>query len=87
MLVAASGPVLARSVVCWLQPAGQSQPEVLCVVSPVQAFSFYDQLLEAAERKRDLSLDHAKDLLQSAYGRPMPGPGKEAWIRAPVSQS
>ncbi|KAI0228859.1 Suppression of tumorigenicity 5 protein [Lamellibrachia satsuma] len=66
-------------------PAGQSQPEVLCVVSPVQAFSFYDQLLEAAERKRDLSLDHAKDLLQSAYGRPMPGPGKEAWIRAPAA--
>ena len=55
------------------------------MVSPVQMSSFYDQLLKAVEKKRETSLDHAKDLLQSAYGRPMPPPGDEAWIRAPVS--
>ncbi|KAK2186329.1 hypothetical protein NP493_205g00004 [Ridgeia piscesae] len=66
-------------------PTGQSQPEVLCVVSPVQMSSFYDQLLKAVEKKRENSLDHAKDLLQSAYGRPMPLPGDEAWIRAPAA--
>lgn len=27
------------------------------------------------------SLDDAQELLQAAYGRPMPLPGREAWIK------
>ena len=72
------------------QPPGsggeERLPEVICVVSSLGgAWGLYGRLLAAAERKRSTSLDHVQELLEAAYGRPLPAPGREAWVRVTVS--
>uniref|UniRef100_K1QQT9 Suppression of tumorigenicity 5 n=1 Tax=Magallana gigas TaxID=29159 RepID=K1QQT9_MAGGI len=56
-------------------------PEVICIISPVDAFSMYNELLDAAEECRHKSLDLAKELLSAAFGRPLPEPGKVVQVR------
>ncbi|XP_062582123.1 DENN domain-containing protein 2B-like isoform X2 [Saccostrea cucullata] len=56
-------------------------PEVICIVSPVNAFSMYNELLDAAENCRHKSLDLARELLSAAFGRPLPEPGKLVQVR------
>ncbi|XP_061173444.1 DENN domain-containing protein 2B-like isoform X2 [Saccostrea echinata] len=56
-------------------------PEVICIVSPVDAFSMYNELLDAAENCRHKSLDLARELLSAAFGRPLPEPGKLVQVR------
>ncbi|XP_071120563.1 DENN domain-containing protein 2C-like isoform X3 [Mytilus edulis] len=60
-------------------PAGL--PEVICIVSPVDAFSMYNDLLDEIEDKRQLSLTMAKELIVAAFGRPLPEPGKMVHVR------
>ncbi|XP_052065291.1 DENN domain-containing protein 2C-like isoform X2 [Mytilus californianus] len=60
-------------------PAGL--PEVICIVSPVDAFSMYNDLLDEIEAKRQLSLIMAKELIVAAFGRPLPEPGKMVHVR------
>lgn len=56
-------------------------PEVICIISPVDAFSMYNELLDAAEDRRHKSVDLAKELLSAAFGRPLPEPGKVVQVR------
>ncbi|XP_048727203.2 DENN domain-containing protein 2B-like isoform X3 [Ostrea edulis] len=56
-------------------------PEVICIVSPVDAFSMYNELLDAAENCRHKSLDLSRELLSAAFGRPLPEPGKLVQVR------
>ncbi len=59
-------------------------PEVLCIVSSLGSWQFYESLLKTLEQKRKESLDRATELMQAAYGKPLPRPGMEAWIRSMV---
>ncbi|XP_033753036.1 suppression of tumorigenicity 5 protein-like [Pecten maximus] len=61
-------------------PAGLS--EVICIISPVDAFSMYNELLDDIEQRRQHSLYHAQELMAAAFGRPMPDPGKVVQIRS-----
>ena len=76
-------------VYCCYQPPGRGNrlPEVFCVVSTHEARPFYEQLLLAVERKRYMSMEHAQQLIQAAYAKPLPLPGKEAWVRSMVGCS
>ena len=56
-------------------------PECYCIISKLQSWNFYNELLKQVQRKRFVSAEHAHELLQAAYGRPMPLPGQEAWIK------
>ncbi|ELT91942.1 hypothetical protein CAPTEDRAFT_183656 [Capitella teleta] len=65
-------------------PPGQGNrlPEVLCIVSMHEAIAFYDQLLIALERKRYGSIELSQHLLQAAFAKPLPMPGKEIMVRS-----
>ncbi|KAK3101747.1 hypothetical protein FSP39_006091 [Pinctada imbricata] len=56
-------------------------PEVMCIISPVDAFSMYSELLDEVENCRHKSLDLAKELLSAAFGRPLPNPGDMVQVR------
>ncbi|XP_076471126.1 uncharacterized protein LOC143301017 [Babylonia areolata] len=64
-----------------IQPPDSSLPEVLCIVSPVDAFNMYNKLLVEMETLRSKSLDHAQELMAASFGRPLPSPGKVCHIR------
>ena len=63
--------------------------KVSCLVDWVDVWSrwkgcvvpFVSQLVEKMEKKRWESMENCKSLFKSGYGRPLPDPGKEAWIR------
>ncbi|XP_060072364.1 DENN domain-containing protein 2C-like [Ylistrum balloti] len=61
-------------------PAGL--PEVICIISPIDAFSMYNELLDEIEQRRQHSLYHAQELIAAAFGRPMPSPGDVVHIRS-----
>ncbi|OWF47953.1 Suppression of tumorigenicity 5 protein [Mizuhopecten yessoensis] len=63
-------------------PAGLS--EVICIISPIDAFSMYNELLDEIEQRRQHSLYHAQELMAAAFGRPMPSPGDVVHIRSLV---
>ncbi|KAL4225265.1 suppression of tumorigenicity 5 [Mactra antiquata] len=56
-------------------------PEVICIISPVDAFCMYNTLLEEIEKKRRDSLDAAQELIAASFGRPLPQPGQTEPIR------
>ncbi|XP_045177331.2 uncharacterized protein LOC123537576 isoform X4 [Mercenaria mercenaria] len=56
-------------------------PEVICIISPIDAFTMYNTLLEEVERKRFVSLDAAQELIAASFGRPLPSPGVSETIR------
>ncbi len=69
----------------WQSPGkGNRLPEVFCVVSGLDAFAFYGKLLDHVEKRRISSSEHAEELLQAAYGKPLPDPGEEVWIQVTV---
>ncbi|XP_052799651.1 DENN domain-containing protein 2B-like isoform X2 [Mya arenaria] len=64
-----------------LVPPKSKIPEVICIISPVEAFSMYNELLKHIEEKRQESLDSAQELIAAAFGRPLPQPGQTETIR------
>ncbi|XP_076450251.1 uncharacterized protein LOC143286535 isoform X2 [Babylonia areolata] len=65
-----------------IQPRDSSLPEVICIISPVNAFNMYNKLLSEIETRRFKSFDHAQEMIAASFGRPMPKPGKVCHIRA-----
>ncbi|KAL8594866.1 hypothetical protein ACOMHN_016107 [Nucella lapillus] len=65
-----------------MQPRDASLPEVICIISPINAFNMYNKLLSEIESRRFKSLDHAQEMIAASFGRPMPKPGKVCHIRA-----
>ncbi|XP_041367823.1 uncharacterized protein LOC121382310 isoform X2 [Gigantopelta aegis] len=65
-----------------MQPPESKLPEVICIISPIDAFNMYNSLLNEIEKKRNVSLDLAQELLAASFGRPLPNPGKVVHIRA-----
>ncbi|XP_070199365.1 DENN domain-containing protein 2A-like isoform X2 [Littorina saxatilis] len=64
-----------------MQPRDASLPEVICIISPVDAFNMYNILLSEIETRRLKSLDHAQEMMAASFGRPLPKPGKVCHIR------
>ncbi|KAK6191595.1 hypothetical protein SNE40_003242 [Patella caerulea] len=56
-------------------------PEVLCIISPVDASNMYNTLLNEIELKRVKTLELAQELLAASFGRPLPKPGQDVQIR------
>ena len=56
------------------------------MVTDVGATSLYGQLLDDAEQKRQLSLQHVQELLIAGLRATLPSPGKEAWIHTMVRE-
>ncbi|XP_060565637.1 uncharacterized protein LOC132724716 isoform X2 [Ruditapes philippinarum] len=56
-------------------------PEVICIISPIDAFNMYNTLLEEIEKTRLVSLDAAQELIAASFGRPLPSPGQTETIR------
>ncbi|XP_052220267.1 DENN domain-containing protein 2A-like isoform X2 [Dreissena polymorpha] len=56
-------------------------PEVICIMSPVDAFTMYNELLMHIEEKRAISLHSAQELIAATFGRPLPQPGQTETIR------
>ncbi|KAL5006548.1 hypothetical protein ScPMuIL_015354 [Solemya velum] len=56
-------------------------PEVLCIISPVDAFNMFNTLLDEIEKKRLISINEAQELIAASFGRPLPSPGKVVHIR------
>ncbi|KAK3598780.1 hypothetical protein CHS0354_020893 [Potamilus streckersoni] len=69
-----------RRIMC--SRSGGKFPEVICIISPVDAFQMYNSLLEHIEKRRAVSLDHAQELIAAAFGRPLPNPGYTLHIKS-----
>lgn len=65
-----------------VQPRDSSLPEVICIISPIDAFNMYNKLLSEIEARRYKSLDHAQEVIAASFGRPLPSPGKVCHIRS-----
>ncbi|RUS72247.1 hypothetical protein EGW08_019988 [Elysia chlorotica] len=64
-----------------LQPPDCSLPEVICIISPIDAFNMYNTLLSEIEQRRRISSDLAHEVIAASFGRPLPKPGKVCHIR------
>ncbi|XP_046337062.2 DENN domain-containing protein 2A-like isoform X2 [Haliotis rufescens] len=64
-----------------IQPPDSNLQEVICIISPVDAFNMYNKLLDEIEKRRATSTDLAQELIAASFGRPLPGPGKVVNIR------
>ncbi|CAL1547490.1 unnamed protein product, partial [Lymnaea stagnalis] len=64
-----------------IQPPDVSLPEVICIISPIDAFNMYNELLNEIEARRKMSMDVALELIAASFGRPLPKPGKVIHIR------
>ncbi|XP_067655162.1 DENN domain-containing protein 2A-like isoform X1 [Haliotis asinina] len=64
-----------------IQPPDSSLQEVICIISPVDAFNMYNKLLDEIEKRRATSTDLAQELIAASFGRPLPKPGKVINIR------
>ncbi|ESO95421.1 hypothetical protein LOTGIDRAFT_116963, partial [Lottia gigantea] len=64
-----------------IQPCDSTLPEVICIISPVDAINMYNVLLNEIEMRRQISMEIAKELLAASFGRPLPKPGKDVQIR------
>ncbi|CAG5121199.1 unnamed protein product, partial [Candidula unifasciata] len=64
-----------------LQPLDSSLPEVISIISPIDAFNMYMTLLNEIEARRRISFDQATELIAASFGRPLPKPGKVCHIR------
>ncbi|KAL3842025.1 hypothetical protein ACJMK2_020094 [Sinanodonta woodiana] len=69
-----------RRIMC--SRSGGKFPEVICIISPVDAFQMYNCLLEHIEKRRAISLDHAQELIAASFGRPLPNPGFTLHIKS-----
>lgn len=56
-------------------------PEVICIISPIEAINMYNSLLNEMEASRLKSPEAMQELMASAFGRPLPTPGKAVQIR------
>ncbi|KAJ8299543.1 hypothetical protein KUTeg_023603 [Tegillarca granosa] len=63
-------------------PAGL--PEVVCIISPVNASNMYNYLLDEIEKHRQVNLETAQELIAAAFGRPLPNPGNVVHVRTLV---
>ncbi|XP_059148527.1 DENN domain-containing protein 2A-like isoform X2 [Physella acuta] len=70
-----------------IQPSDVSLPEVICIISPIDAFNMYNTLLSEIEKRRRISSDLAHELIAASFGRPLPKPGKICHIRTLDSNS
>uniref|UniRef100_A0A2C9KTX5 UDENN domain-containing protein n=1 Tax=Biomphalaria glabrata TaxID=6526 RepID=A0A2C9KTX5_BIOGL len=68
-----------------MQPSDSSLPEVICIISPIDAFNMYNTLLTEIEQRRRISTDLAIELIAASFGRPLPKPGKVCHIRTLVN--
>ncbi|XP_025086035.1 DENN domain-containing protein 2A-like isoform X3 [Pomacea canaliculata] len=68
-----------------MQPRDASLPEVICIISPVDAFNMYNKLLKEIESRRLKSMDNAQEIIAASFGRPLPKPGKVCHIRCLVN--
>ncbi|GFO01090.1 DENN domain-containing protein 2a-like isoform x2 [Plakobranchus ocellatus] len=64
-----------------IQPPDSSLPEVICIISPIDAFNMYNTLLSEIESRRRISSDLALEVIAASFGRPLPKPGKVCHIR------
>ncbi|CAE1250863.1 DENND2 [Acanthosepion pharaonis] len=56
-------------------------PEVICIISPIEAINMYNALLNEMEASRMKSPEAMQELMASSFGRPLPSPGKAVQIR------
>ncbi|KAK3777120.1 hypothetical protein RRG08_055865 [Elysia crispata] len=64
-----------------IQPPDCSLPEVICIISPIDAFNMYNTLLSEIELRRRISSDLALEVIAASFGRPLPKSGKVCHIR------
>ncbi|CAI9722833.1 Hypothetical predicted protein [Octopus vulgaris] len=57
-------------------------PEVICIITPIEAVNMYNSLLLEMESRRLISPESMQELMASSFGRPLPSPGKVVTIRA-----
>ncbi|GAB1602840.1 suppression of tumorigenicity 5 protein-like isoform X1 [Argonauta hians] len=57
-------------------------PEVICIITPIEAVNMYNSLLLELESRRLRSPEDMQELMASSFGRPLPSPGKCVTIRA-----
>ncbi|XP_064634116.1 DENN domain-containing protein 2A-like isoform X2 [Lineus longissimus] len=65
---------------------GARLPEVICIVSPLGAHTLYTQVLDHAEKRRNVSNDYVMELIAATYGKPLPCLGRSIDVNSMNTQ-